>query len=200
MSNYSKSKLVKPQAQITKEAQVRRHAKKAAAKLKPPVEPVRRKKKVTQRQADFVEGLRAGKSPRKAAIDAGYTPATAGTAPRDLLPRVQENFRLVMQKFISPDKIALTVAAGLNAQTTKFATFEGVITDQRDTVDYAERRAAAELAAKLAGYYIPTERVDTRQNSGDRLDEMLAALRAGPVERGIVNPGVDDDVPKESAE
>jgi len=104
------------------------------------------------RRQKFVAGMVEGKSMRQAALYAGYSPSMAAQACREILPQVQGLFREALHHKISVGKLAGTIAAGLDATETKTATFEGKITDTLDLVNWGERRASAELAARLMGY------------------------------------------------
>jgi phage terminase small subunit len=108
----------------------------------------------TQKQTRFARELAKGKSMKQAALDAGYSENTANRACVDILPRVTEKFQDVIRRYVSAEKIAQRIAEGLDAEETKFATFEGNITDARNTVAWSERRAYAELASKLGGFYV----------------------------------------------
>lgn len=125
-------------------------------------------RKPTQRQTSFVEGLAGGKSARRAALDAGYAESTAAHADRDILPAAERNFQDIVRRHLPAEKVVERIAAGLDAKETKFATFEGKITDSRDTIAWGERRMYAELAAKLGGYYQPSERVTVATPPIDR--------------------------------
>jgi hypothetical protein len=64
---------------------------------------------------------------------------------------------------------------GLDAVDVRTATYEGKMTDQVEFVDYAERRAYAELIVKLGGYFVPTERIQTPHEPIDR-DVLIARI------------------------
>jgi hypothetical protein len=99
------------------------------------------------RQAKLVEGIADGKSVRRAALDAGYSPNTA-QHPADLLQT--KSVRAAMRALIAPiEKIAQRINEGLDAEKTEFAKFEGQISDSRNCIDFGERRQYAELACKL---------------------------------------------------
>jgi len=104
------------------------------------------------RRIRFVDGILEGKSMQQAAIDAGYSPVTARQATRDIMPRCREIFRQALHDRISVTKLADTIAAGLEAEATKFFADKGAVTDERNVIDWSERRQYSELAANLMGY------------------------------------------------
>ena len=101
---------------------------------------------------------------RQAAKDASYSDSTAAHADRDIMPRVEENFRDVIRRHIPAEKIAMRIAEGLDATETRFATFEGQITDSKECIAYGERRQYAELAAKLSGVYADKKESNIRDS------------------------------------
>lgn len=112
-------------------------------KKKTPKNPV----SLRPRQAKLLEGIVDGKSVRKAALDAGYSPNTADH-PRDLFGT--KSMVAALKALLPPvEKIAQRINEGLDAMKTEFAKFEGAITAKIDCVDFAERRQYVELACKL---------------------------------------------------
>ena len=70
-------------------------------------------------------------------------------------PAVQQLFIHVLEQAGATDALlAKRVFEGLNARDTKFATYEGEITDSQEVIDYGERREMTELALKLKGHLI----------------------------------------------
>jgi hypothetical protein len=122
-------------------------------------------RKPTLKQTGFVAGLAAGKSARQAARDAGYSEHTAAHADRDIMPAAERNFRDIVRRHIPAELVAQRIAEGLSAVETKFATFEGKITDSMEVIAYGERRMYAELAARLRGDYLPGQRIELEGES-----------------------------------
>lgn len=132
---------------------------------------------------------------RQAALDAGYSESTAAHADRNIIPAAERNFRDLVRRHIPAELVIQRIAEGLSATETKIATWEGEITDQRDLVAWGERRMYAELAAKLGGYYQPTERVDfvhKEDPTSVRAQLMAKLFGTGP-------GGKSDEVPETSA-
>jgi hypothetical protein len=108
--------------------------------------------KLDAKKRAFIKGLIAGKSMAQSARDAGYTETMAGNAGQKIMPAVREEFQRILAEHAPPSKLAETIAAGLDAEETEFAKFEGRITDERNVIAWGERRGYAELAAKIYGY------------------------------------------------
>lgn len=131
-------------------------------------------------------GILKGKSGRRAALDAGYAPSSADHATTDIMPAVERAFAPAVRKAIPLDNIIQRLREGLDAQVVKVASFEGRITDEAAYIDFAERRAYAELIVKLGGYYVPTERIETPsiQLSSDELIQKILGRAQTDHEKG----------------
>ena len=106
----------------------------------------------------FVEGLINGKSMRRAALDAGYTPSMADKAGQKILPGAQHEFRDALAARIPLDRLVSRIAEGLDATETKLAQKDGKFTSKRELIAWEARRRYAELTAKLMGYLV--ERIE----------------------------------------
>ncbi len=115
----------------------------------------------TVKQARFVEGLTDGKSARRAALDAGYSESSADHATTEILPAAERAFCEVIRRAIPVERLVQRLNEGLDAVEVKVAASDGKITDQREFVDYGERRAYAELIVKLGGHFVPTSRIES---------------------------------------
>lgn len=138
-----------------------------------PNNPVTRKP--TVKQARFVEGLTEGKSARRSALDAGYSESSADHATTEILPVVERAFGEVIRRVIPVERLVQRLGEGLDAVEVKVAASEGKITDQREFVDYGERRAYAELIVKLGGHFVPTSRIESPSQPFDR-EAVIAKL------------------------
>lgn len=109
---------------------------------------------LTPRKAKFIKGVVAGKSARKAALDAGYSQSVANDPGRKLFNQaaIQAVLGEHIRKVIPAERIAQRMSEGLDAMETVFAKFEGRITDHAEVVSWSERRQYAELAARMGGY------------------------------------------------
>lgn len=115
----------------------------------------------TVRQARFVEDRAEGKSARRAALDAGYSESSADHATTEILPAAERAFCEVIRRAIPVERLVQRLNEGLDAVEVKVAASDGKITDQREFVDYGERRAYAELIVKLGGHFVPTSRIES---------------------------------------
>lgn len=111
-------------------------------------------RKPTNRQIKLAEGLAAGKSPRQAAKDAGYSAHTADHAERRV-EALARSFKDIMREHIAPKDIAKVLKDGLKAVEVRPLIYEGELLEELKYPDHAERRACADLASRLAGYHNP---------------------------------------------
>lgn len=114
-------------------------------------------RQASPKERRYVAGRVAGKSKRKAALDAGYTESMAENAKQkiDDKPAVQALFTQILDTAgVSDRLLAQRIYQGLHAMQTKTATHEGVISDHKNMVDFGERREMTELALKLKGHLI----------------------------------------------
>jgi hypothetical protein len=73
-------------------------------------------------------------------------------------PDVKMAFTELIQQAIPPERIAKAIEEGLGALETKFFSHEGVVQDQREVVNWSERRQYAAMAAEMGGYHVPDKR------------------------------------------
>ena len=138
-----------------------------------------KRRKPTPRQANLIAGIVAGKSTRRAALDAGYSERSADHAKELLSSDVLRGF---CQQRLSLEKILDRVDEGLDADTTQVVIIgrkgkEKVSLERFP--DYGERRQAAALAAKLVGAD-PANRIEVTGQGGGAIRvifENVAALR-----------------------
>lgn len=105
------------------------------------------------KKAAYLVGLASGKTRRQSALDAGYAWSTARNPGRNIeSPDVKEAFQKLIRRRIPAHKISQRIAEGLDATDTKFFADKGVVVDQREVVDWAQRRNYAQLAAEYGGY------------------------------------------------
>lgn len=116
------------------------------------------RRKLSVRQRKLLEGLKVGKSTRRAALDAGYSNYAAGH-PAELLDKPA--LRDALCQMIAPiEMIAERINQGLDA--TEVRTFARVVGSKQkgtqrleiepvELVNWSERRKYAELAIRLKG-------------------------------------------------
>jgi len=105
----------------------------------------------------YIDALSRGMSKRDALDYAGYSKNSA--AARIENQSVKSAIARVVRQRAPAHKIAARIAEGLDATETKFFQKDGKITDTAECVNYGERRAYAELAARLG--YEDEENKDT---------------------------------------
>lgn len=87
-----------------------------------------------------------------AALEAGYSPATARNAGQKIAkhPDVVAAFRRAMKKAgITDDHVAQRIKEGLDAEETKLFQKDGFVTDSRNVVAHGERRQMVELVTRI---------------------------------------------------
>ena len=102
----------------------------------------------------FVQGLIDGKSMRRAALDAGYTPSMAKNASHRIMPAAREEFEAELERRIPEAKLVQRIAEGLDAVETRLAQYKGKFTSGQRLVAWESRRRYVELACKLKGYLV----------------------------------------------
>lgn len=112
---------------------------------------VAKRRNLTPRQTDLIKGVVAGKSVRRAALDAGYSERMASHS-TELLS--SDTLRSFCQSRLSLDKVLTRIDEGMDAESTEVVVLgrkgdEKI--EMRAFPDYGERRQAAALAAKLIG-------------------------------------------------
>lgn len=106
-----------------------------------------------EKKRRYVEARLEGKSKRQAVVAAGYAPGSATAGKKlEAQPDVRAAFSALVRETVPADEIAETLKAGLKATDTKFFAEKGVI-QEREVIDWSERRQYAELAAELGGYH-----------------------------------------------
>jgi hypothetical protein len=144
----------------------------------------KRNARPTKRQVLYMKNLAKGMSKREAAKKAGYSQTCADRPGQAIESKrgIQDNFIDLINRTIPAEKIAKTIKAGLEAKETKFAMLDGKITDHKDVIDYGERRAYAELAAKMGRRYLPGIGISgpdggpVETSEGKILDRLFAEL------------------------
>lgn len=108
---------------------------------------------LTARQLRFVQGKVAGKSDRRSALDAGYSPSTAANTKAKIMcrPRVKEAFFVLLARTCSEAHLVRRIAEGLDATKQLVFRRDGHVVERREVPDWAERRLYLELVLRLKG-------------------------------------------------
>jgi len=115
-----------------------------------------RKDRVTtmMRRAKILQAATEGKDIRKAAIENGLSPKTAGQQASQILnsPLVERAFKMILaERGVSDEFLAQKIRDLLDAKTIQYFQKDGVVTDEREVEALETQRKTAELAAKLKG-------------------------------------------------
>jgi hypothetical protein len=109
---------------------------------------------LTEKEQKFAQGMERGLSCYRAALEAGYSDASARSASAQILPKIQRiegTLANALRSRTTMGHLAGKLLEGLGATRTERAQFRGSFTDERESTDYAERRNAVLAIAKLLG-------------------------------------------------
>ena len=142
---------------------------------------------LTPKQAKFAQGILNQELIVDAAIDAGLSAnrKTAGElGNRELRkPKVIAAIQLALQQAgITPQLIADRVREGLDAKEIKFFAEKGIVSDEREVVDFSERREMVKVATNLMGADKKEKDVGGPEDKGIHISVVLNAVRK---ERGL---------------
>ena len=123
----------------------------------------------------------------EAAIEAYQEPdpVKAGRLGNAALKRMPDVFAMVMDRAGLTDKdLIRRLLEGLDAEKTKFATHQGVITDERQVVDHQTRALYQRIALDLMGH-APKQALTIQDDAGRPLGPVILPVREG----GHLQPG-----------
>lgn len=110
-----------------------------------------KRRKASPRQAKLITGIAAGKSVRRAALEAGYSERMASHA-GELLS--SDALRGICQRTLSLDKVLMRIDEGMDAEETEVIVVgrKGKEKIKLQTYpNFSERRQSSALAARLIG-------------------------------------------------
>lgn len=116
----------------------------------------------TVKQQRYIAGVIAGKTKRRAATEAGYSPAVASNVKHAVegSPAVARMFREAMRAAgITPELRAKRMREGMDATTVLRRTFHA---NREVLVDYSERREMLELIGRFEGDLIDRSEVEAK--------------------------------------
>jgi hypothetical protein len=109
--------------------------------------------KLQPSQRKYLEGLAQGMSKRQALRAAQYSENTAPSRVENA--SVKAAFARIVRRAVPAHKLAQRIAEGIDATETVFFQKDGVVTESRDVIAWAERRKYAQLAAEYGQYVQP---------------------------------------------
>lgn len=131
------------------------------------------------RQATYIKNVMEGKSKYQSALLAGYPKSMAKIASDTIEgDNVRAAFTELMRKKIPLEKIADTMAGGMDATKVIYSTLDGRITDMRDLPDHTERRKHAQLAAEMSSAWVPKAEIETTKKMDAETVKRLLDLTA----------------------
>lgn len=108
----------------------------------------------TAKEEMFVALMLDGRTAYQAAKEAGFTENQARHAYR-IVERTQTTLQDAIRKTIPKDLIAKRLQEGLGAESTRFFAYKGEVLDERNVIDYTERREYAKLISQITGDLAP---------------------------------------------
>lgn len=145
--------------------------------------------RLNRKQCLYVEGVVAGKSRRRAALDAGYSLSSANNPGHNIeRGRVREAFAELIRATVPPELIVQRIREGLDAVEIKVFQHEGGVLYSKPLVNWSERRQYVELAARFGGYYVDKREIELADQDvplplerlREKAKELLAALEETP--------------------
>ena len=103
----------------------------------------------------YIQNKINGMNKKDAAIKAGYSPSCANAAKGRI--ESTEAYQRAVDKYISESRLYEALNDGLSATTTKIATNNGEITDEKEYPDYNARCKYVDIALRLRGDYEATK-------------------------------------------
>lgn len=161
-----------------KKAATSRHLRKPPAiELPEPEKPAKKKRsawdRLTLKQKKFIKAFFETENATEAAIRAGYSPKGAAVKGSETIrsPNGGAAIAEILDKAgLTDDFIAARLREGVDAKEIKFFSFEGIVTDQRETVDYPTRHQYLATSLKAKGHL--RNKVDVKiENPADALPD-----------------------------
>lgn len=128
-------------------------------------------------QMQFIEGVREGKSYRQAALSAGYSPQVAKQAHRKIIPSIRARVEKELKRQLDPKRYISGILRGTEATVTHFFSHEGIVTDQREVIDWRARIRYHDLVSDLLGSKIT--RQQTEGPEGGPMQLQVAVVHIG---------------------
>lgn len=117
---------------------------------------------MTEKKISYVKNRLKGMNKTQAALAADYSPSTARNAGVMVeTPDVKNLFQSLIQRRITPEKIAQRLEEGMDAIQTMIVG-EG---EPLDVINYRERREYLKLAAEYGGYHQAVKPADPTDGS-----------------------------------
>ncbi|HET7208423.1 MAG TPA: hypothetical protein VFI95_17735 [Terriglobales bacterium] len=148
-----------------------------------------RELRLNHKQRLYVEGVAAGKSRRRAALEAGYSLSSANNPSHNIeRGRVREVFAQLIRSTVPPELIVQRIREGLDAAEIKVFQHEGGVVYSKPLVNWSERRDYLELAARYGGYYVDRHELELADDADplplerlkEKTRELLLALEETP--------------------
>jgi len=114
------------------------------------------------------------KSKAQCLLDAGYSESISRNPHLVETEDFKLAFQEIMRRKIPLTKVVRRIREGMDAVNTVFAQKDGVFTDSRDVINWAERRQYTNMYAQMSGAWTPKAEIDhTQRVDPDTLRRMM---------------------------
>lgn len=107
-------------------------------------------------------------------LEAGYSESTASQPSSVETKDYKQAFQQLLRQRIPIAKAVRNIRQGMSAVNTEFFSKNGVVTDSRDTINWAERRQYTNMYAQMAGLWTPKAEMEhTQKVDSDTLRRLM---------------------------
>lgn len=155
---------------------------------------VSRRAQPTPMQMEFIRGIREGKSYRQAALSAGYSEQIAKQAHRKIIPSIRARVEKELKRQFDSKRYVSGILRGTEATVTQFFSHEGIVTDQREVVDWRVRIRFLDLLADMLGSKIQRQQIEGP--AGGPMQLQVAVVHIGSGSDPVEFPASDTNSPR----
>ncbi len=116
-----------------------------------------------QRYAIALANSKGMKTKKECLLEAGYMESTSNKPNLVETEDFKVAFQQLLRKKIPLTKVVRRIREGMDAVDTQFFQKNGIVTDSRDTINWAERRNYTNMYAQMSGAWTPKAEIDHTQ-------------------------------------
>ena len=116
-----------------------------------------------QRYAIALANSKGMKTKKECLLEAGYAESTSNKPNLVETDDFKLAFQQLLRKKIPLTKVVRRIREGMDAVDTQFFQKNGVVTDSRDVINWAERRQYTNMYAQMSGAWTPKAEIDHTQ-------------------------------------
>ena len=135
---------------------------------------------IQTRRRQIIQGVIEGKTPKEAAIDAGYAESGAGQTARDVMrsPEAKLMFHEILdRKGLTDDRLADKCAELLESEKVSFAQKDGIYTDERSQPDHDIQRKTLQMILQVKGHLSADNTTINIDNSKNLIATVIQAMK-----------------------